>query len=291
MKQHVHVALCQVSVDWLNPERNREHLAAWVERAVRGTSDPLDLIVFPELSTTGYVRGRSREFGGKYLALAERIPGETTGRMQDLAKAFHLHIAFGLLRQHGRIPHTVYNSGVLVGPDGVVGIQDKLHIPGEEKHYFCEGEAVHVFHTAFGAVGLIVCYDAIYPEVARLMALDGAEILVILYAGPKYQRFVQERLLYLTSVRAVENRTYVLACKLVGLEGDLEYYGGTGIAAPTGEVVAWSGEAPEEKVIYGRLDEDLLREERAYAPVLRDRRPALYSRLALGLAALEDART
>lgn len=287
MKNAVEVALCQVNPAWLDPDTNRNRMRSWVTRACEESLRPLDLIVFPELCLTGYVRGRTREFAREFSQVAEHADGETARVMADMAATHNIHIAFGFPRKHARIPFTVYNSASLVGPDGVVGTQDKIHLPAEEQHWFAHGESIDVFDTPIGNVGMAICYDAVFPEPSRILALKGAEIIIVLFAGPRHARSFPTRLCTLASVRASENRTYVVACKIVGQEGELEYYGGSAVAAPTGELLSCASDDDDEKILYATLSGELLAEERAYAPVFRDRRPEMYGTLTKTLKELQ----
>jgi predicted amidohydrolase len=236
----------------------------------------IDLIVFPELANAGYVKPRDREFGKRYLKAAEPIPGPTTRALSDAARDRGVHIVVGLAELHPTVGATLYNSAVLIGPAGrILGVHHKIHIPGEEKHYFYPGNTTDCFDTDFGRLGLVICYDFHFPELCRTLALKGAEILCAVFAGDRKRSYSERRFEYLAGARALENRHYVLACNRVGTEEERVFCGHSVVMAPTGEIVCQAA-STEEAVLRGKLHHDLLLEERAYTTTFRDRRPELY---------------
>lgn len=277
MKGTVNVALVQMHVAWLDPDRNIKRMLEFVDRI---TADgPVDLIVFPELANTGYVKPREREFGKLFLKAAEHIPGPTTEALAGAARERGIYIVVGIAQLHPEIPATLFNSAVLLGPAGnVLGIHHKNHIPGEEKHYFYPGNTTDCFSTDFGRLGIVICYDMHFPELCRTLALKGAEILCAVFAGDRKRAYGERRFEYLAGARAIENRNYVLACNRVGIEDDRDFCGHSIIMAPTAEVVAQAA-SDQETVLRAALQRDVLLEERAYTPTFRDRRPELYGLL------------
>ncbi len=271
MKEKVEVAAVQMDIAWLDPERNLERMLSFIEK-IRGEKE-VDLIVFPELANTGYVKQRDREFGKEYLKKAEKIPGPFTEALGDAAKRFGVYIISGFCELHPEIPGSIYNSAVMMGPTGgVVGVHHKLHIPGEENHYFYPGSTTDVYKTDLGTIGMLVCYDAIFPEISRVLTLKGAEIICVVFNRPK--RPAYDSLYHLGATRAYENRIYFIICNRVGKEVN-EFLGRSVIAGPDGQILSKSmGE--EEEVIHATLCWDKILEERAFFPVFADRRPDLY---------------
>lgn len=276
MKATVHVAAVQMDLAWLEPEKNVRRMG---ELAIRASQEQAtDLVVFPELANTGYVTQRSRDFGRKYAEQADTIPGYTTEELGRVAADRGLHIAVGVCQRHPTIPGTLYNAAVLIGPAGeLIGVHHKVHIPGEEKHYFYPGNTVGVHRTDLGTIGLMVCYDLRFPELARLMALQGAEMLIAVYNGPRRPRDIARRFEFTAAMRAQENQCYVVACNRTGSDGEVQFAGCSAIAAPTGDVLAVAGEG--EEVLRATFSRDLLLEERAFHTNFRDRRPDLYGPL------------
>ena len=276
MKEKVNVAAVQMDLTWLEPEKNVRRMC---ELAMRASQEQAtDLVVFPELANTGYVIQRSRDFGRKYLEQADTIPGYTTDELGRVAAERGLHIVVGICQRHPTIPGTLYNSAALIGPTGeVIGVHHKVHIPGEEKHYFYPGNTVAVHRTDLGNLGIMICYDLRFPELARLMALQGAEILIAVYNGPLRARDLAARFEFTACTRAQENQCYVVACNRTGTNGDVHFAGCSAIAAPTGGVLAVAKEG--EEVLRATFTRELLLEERAFHTNFRDRRPELYGPL------------
>jgi predicted amidohydrolase len=252
---------------------------------VRGIVEqgPVDLIVFPELANTGYVKGRLEEFNMQFIEQAEPIPGPTTDALGAVARQHSVHIVVGLAELHPHIPATLYNSAVLIDSEGqVVGVHHKLHIPAEEKHYFYPGSTTQVYYTALGTIGLLVCYDSEFPELPRLFSLQGAEILVGIYNwGWQVGTYGPGRLSRVAAVRALENKNFFIACGKVGVEDEHVFYGNSTIAGPDGEIMVESKPEHDEKesVLRACLKREQLLRERAINTTYRNRRPELYGLL------------
>src|SRR3972149_2682247 len=132
----------------------------------------VDLIVFPELATTGYENGKN------FTDQAQRVPGTSVNVMAQRAQESGVHIAFGLPTKE-KVESILFNSAVLIGPDGeVIGEYRKVHLKDEERMAFRAGYRYFAFECTFGIVGLMVGYDLAFPEVGRSLGLDGAELLV-----------------------------------------------------------------------------------------------------------------
>ena len=184
---------------------------------------------------------------------------------------------FGVSRRHPEIPGVLYNSSVLVGPDGeIIGIHDKVHSCLEEKNYYAAGNTMDVYDTSLGKIAMQICYDVRFPELARVHALKGAEIIVSIWAS-----FVQPGKVPSSSIidrcatRSMENALFFLGCNRSGQEGDRVYYGRSAISAPSGGAIAVS-DNDDEEVVRGTLNAQALIDQRAYLTVFRDRRPELY---------------
>jgi omega-amidase len=188
-----------------------------------------------------------------------------------------VHLVVGLLEAHPTVTGTMSNSAVLIGADGAVaGVYRKTHLPGEEKHYFGAGTELPVFDTPLGRLGLLVCADNSFPEAARVLALRGAEILVVPYNVRRMPNL--ELYVAMTATRAYENQVFVVACNRVGQDGDAIFQGRTAIAAPSGEILA-RAQAEEEGIVRASLDAELLVRARLFQSRYRDRRPDLYRAL------------
>jgi predicted amidohydrolase len=172
----------------------------------------------------------------------------------------------------------MYNTAVLIGPDGrCAGTYRKIHLPGEEKHYFYPGHEAAVLELALGRVGLLVCSDNSFPELPRLLALRGAEIHVVPYARRRMKN--PELYVGMTACRAYENQCFVVACNRVGREGEVIFEGRSAIAAPSGEILA-RAQGEEETIVRAALRAEDLVAARLHQSRFRDRRPDLYRALA-----------
>ncbi|MBN2305135.1 MAG: carbon-nitrogen hydrolase family protein [Anaerolineae bacterium] len=234
----------------------------------------VDLIVFPELATSGY------ELGVRFTEQAQRIPGPTVNLMAQRAAEFGVYIAFGMATKE-KVESVLFNSAVLVGPEGeMLGSYNKVHLRGEERMAFREGFRLPVIETEIGSLGLLLGWDLAFPEVARSLALDGAELLCVLSnweAGQmdEWRTYVQ--------ARAYENALYVAASNRVGEDVTLNFGGQSMIVGPRGKTYASlaeekdpeSGE-PREGYCVARVDLDEVRKCREEHQTLQARQPTVY---------------
>lgn len=221
--------------------------------------------------------------------LAEPIPGPSTGFYGELAKQLGLVIVTSLFEK--RAPGLYHNTAVVIEKDGTIaGIYRKMHIPDDpayyEKFYFTPGDlGFHPIQTSVGKLGVLVCWDQWYPEAARLMAMQGAEILIyptaIGYAAadtPDEQQ--RQRSAWTTVMRghAVANGLPVIAVNRVGFEPDpsqqtpgIQFWGSSFVAGPQGEMFYRASEDEEESLVID-IDLDHSENVRRWWPFLRDRR-------------------
>jgi predicted amidohydrolase len=281
MKATVRAAAVQFGGDWLDPDANRKRL---VERVLELGERGVELAVFPELATSGYCRtgeltAFDPDFARRYHACAETIPGPTTDALAEACAQHGMHVTVGVLERDATVPMLQYNSVALVGPSGLIGSYRKVHLPLSEKHYFRAGDELPVFETELGIVGLSICYDGRFPEHARTLALDGAEIICASWAVQEIPGLVDDTNLHWRSyVRAQENSVYFVSANRSGSEAGIAFIGHSAIAAPSGAVVAASA-TRDEDVVEAVLAADVLERNRQLLPVFADRRPELYSRL------------
>jgi predicted amidohydrolase len=237
------------------------------------TEQKVDLIVFPELVTTGY------ELGVRFTDVAQRTSGSAVNLMAQRAADYGTHIAFGLVTKE-RVESIIYNASVLVGSDGeFLGEYRKLHLPGEERLAFRPGFRLPVFETSFGQIGLLVGWDLAFPEAARSLALDGADILCLCANwghSPAQERsaFVEEWRTY-AQARASENAMYVVASNRIGEEYSYRFFGESMIVGPRGEVYASMDEEIEGYAV-STIDLDLVRSTREDSQLIQCRVPTAY---------------
>jgi predicted amidohydrolase len=258
------IAFYQFSPVFGDVEANRGKIAEVLKSA------QADLIALPELATSGYLF-TSRE---EVKALAEPIPGPTTEFLWQIARESGMHIVIGLPERDG---DALYNSAALVGPQGVVAHYRKAHLFYEEKLYFRPGDrAFPICKVQDAKVGLLICYDHMFPEAARTLALQGVQLIVHpsnLVMPGKGQ--------FTSRVRALENRVFwVLANRWGAEERDgkrLQYTGESQIVAPDGSLFA---EAPSEGDALEIVEVDPLQALDKHVTKLNDlfedRRPELY---------------
>lgn len=275
MKEKLVVAAVQTDIALFDMAANLDMIEKAVKKAK--VEQNADLVVFPELCSIGYIRERNKTFGHDYMMKADKVPGEFTGALGEIAKQNDCYIISGMTEAHPQIPATLYNSAVMVDPNGaVIGKHRKVHIPGYEKHYFIPANTNDVIHTDIGTFGIGICYDNQFAELTRTYALKGAEVLIMLWNMPKFSN-QPEMLQRLTSTRAFENRMFAVSVNRIGESSGMEFFGHSAIADPLGELIATAKE--EEAILYATLDRSMLITERAQMSIFRDRRPDLYGEL------------
>lgn len=236
------------------------------------TNQRVDLIAFPELATTGY------ENGVNFTDLAEQIPGYTTEFLGKLALDYHIHVIVGMVVKH-KVESIIYNSAVLIGPDGEpMGEYRKVHLKGEEKMAFRPGFKFPVFECAFGNVGMLLGWDLAFPEAARSLALEGAELIVVPanWEAPN----VEEWKTYLLT-RAYENSVFVGGANRIGDEYTYSFFGETMLIGPRGELYGEvprneEDNTPQEGWALGKVDLDAIKKYREELQLFQARQPAAY---------------
>jgi predicted amidohydrolase len=253
-------------------EDNLVAMSNWIRKVA--TEQRVDLIVFPELVTTG------RECGVSFTDFAQRVPGPSVNLIGQRASEYGVHIAFGLVTKE-RVESILHNTLVLVGPDGdLIGQYHKVHLRGEERMTFRPGYRYTVLETAFGAVGIVLGWDLAFPEVARSLALEGAELLVI--AANWEMPHSDEWRTYLRA-RAYENALFVSAANRVGAEPSYSFFGDSAIIGPRGQVYASLAEEldpetgePVEGYVVAKVDLDDVRRYREEFQLFQYREPNTY---------------
>jgi beta-ureidopropionase len=252
MKEFV-AACVQIAIKPNDVQANIDKAIVWLKKAV--TDFQAELIVFPETVTTGYETGLSPE---KLWDIVDEAPGSITSAIQEAAKELGTYVVWPSYRRGGE-RGVVYNSAILIGPDGeIVGIYDKTHpAPWERREgggWVEIGNRADVFETELGTIGMIICYDGDFPELSRLLAVKGAEIII---RASALQRSYD--IWYLTNAaRAYDNHVYMVACNLVGPDACGNYgFGHSMIVNP----IAWrlAQARGTEEIIAAKLDPDPLR--------------------------------
>tara|TARA_B100000686_G_scaffold344553_1_gene427396 strand:- start:185 stop:979 length:795 start_codon:yes stop_codon:yes gene_type:complete len=230
-----------------------------------------DLIVLPELCSTGYQFVSEQEA----LSLAEFIPdGVTTQRVLQWAKATNGVVVAGLAECERGV---VYNSAVIAGPQGVLGVYRKVHLFDMEKKIFRPGSGpLPVFDTGIGKVGIMICFDWRFPETCRTLAMKGAEVV----AHPS--NLILPHCPQAMITRCLENRIFAITADRVGVENrisgkKLKFIGQSQLVDPEGRVVHRASSEGEE-VWFGEVDLTEAR-QKSINPIndlFADRRTDLY---------------
>jgi predicted amidohydrolase len=268
----VKVMLVQMTPTLGDKEANFNTFKKFINKA---KSESVNLVVFPELSTTGYLNYDA------FYRLAEPIPGPFTSKVAGLLAGSTVHVVFGMPEASAEVEGALYNSAVLIGGKrGLVGKYRKLFLPGhsvfDEKRYFTPGSKAEVFSTCLGDIGLAICYDLYFPELARLYAMKGAQIIIYPTTSPSARRDFFEAL---TKARAIENGVFVILCNRTGVEEGLIYWGGSHIVSPSGVVLA-KAKYDEDDVVVAELDLGEVKRVRPFLPMLsKDTRHELYDEL------------
>ena len=279
-------------------ENNLNVMERFIARAAR---KDVDLLLFPELCLQGHW------VSAQVYAAAEPVPdGASVRRLESICGECGLTVSFGMA---ALVDNVVYNAQVLIGPEGYIGASCKLHMSGDEYLTYRGGDAVPVFDLGFCRTGHVICYDSLFPEVARSLALDGAEIILMPHAGRSGQwtSVAQEKERVLAAkagfkqhcaMRAIENAVFCVVNNQAGRAGHVSLYtrehdwqphhaGGILVYDPAGKIIAESKtDRVREEMVIADLDPAVLAQVRGTPNyTLRNRRPELYTALTRPLAA------
>jgi len=232
-----------------------------------------ELIVFGEMTLTGY------PCKDELSTLAESIHGPSTQKLKEIAKQTKKYIIFGMPLKDTSIKGILYNAAILIHPDEKINSYNKWFLPTfgpfEEKIFFDEGETLPVFDTTFGKIGICICYDIYFPEIAKAFSLQGADIIVCISASPSVTRPYFEKIL---PVRSIENTVFTIYANIVGNQEDLVFWGGSQAYDPLGNQMVKAAYFEESMVTFPLNLSDINR-SRANRPVIRDIRSAIYTDL------------
>ncbi len=239
-----------------------------IERHLKGVN--ADLIVLPELALTGYLFLNKKEV----FSLSEDIQnGPSVKRFIEIAKKNNLHIVAGFLERDGS---KLYNSAILVYPDGEVKVYRKVHLFFEEKLFFEPGNlGFPVFEVNGVRIGIMVCFDWVFPEAARSLALGGAEIIA--HPANLVLPYCQDAMI----TRSIENRVFTVTANRTGKDvrggKELSFTGKSQIVSPKGErILEFDGEEEGVKTI--EIEPTMAKDKNIteYNDLFRDRRPGVY---------------
>ena len=243
------------------------------------TKEGAGLAVFPECALCGYCF-ESLEEATPY---AESIPGTSTLKVAEACKRLNLHAVIGMLEKDGS---RYFNAAVLIGPQGIIGKYRKIHLPGLGIDKYVQpgdiGFAVH--DTPVGRIGLNICYDGSFPESSRVMALKGADLIVLPTNWPTGAEEFAE---YLVNARGLENNVFYAAVNRVGIERGFRFIGRSRIVDVLGKTLALASPDNEE-ILFAKIDPLKARNKRIVRVPgkheihrFNDRRPEFYSEIVL----------
>ncbi len=262
--RELNVAVVQMQPELTKMEDNVGKMAETVARIA--TEQPVDIIVFPELSVTGY------EGGARFAQMAQRVPGAVTNILGQHATDFGVHILIGMAVKED-VETVLYNGAVLIAPDGeVAGTYRKIHLPAEERLVFRPGYQIKPIETEIGVLGVMTGWDLAFPEMARSLMLSGAEIILLPAAWQVRDVDMWRTLLV---ARAYENDIFIAAANRIGEEPSYAFAGQSAVLSPAGEVLA-ALEEPEEGYVVVRLDLDEVRHRREESQIMLARQPGSY---------------
>jgi predicted amidohydrolase len=252
MKEFV-AACAQFAITPNDVPANIEKSIAWIERAANEYD--AELVVLPETVTTGFVTGL--DANGLWDLVGE-MPGKITAPVQRAAKSLGVHVVLPSYRR-GAERGVVYNSAALIDAKGeIVGIYDKTHpFPAERRDcggWTTLGNRAEVYETALGTVGMMICYDGDFPELSRLLAVQGAEMI----ARPSALLRSFDIWQMTNMARAYDNHVYLIAANAVGPDaGNNYYFGHSMIVTP----IAWrlAQARGGEEIVAAKLDPDPMR--------------------------------
>jgi len=222
----------------------------------------------------------------KYFKYAEKIDGPMISKMIEISKRTKIVLIVPFFEED-RIG-VYYNTAAVIDSGKMLGFYRKIHIPEEfmyyEKFYFTPGNAEFpIFNTSVGCIGIGICWDQYFPEVARILALKGAEIIyypsaVGIRQGTKdFCADAQDYWIMANKAQGQLNSVFIGAINRCGLEGNLQFWGGSFFFNPDGNIISVAGS--NDEVLVGELDFDKLKNIRQGFHFFRDRRPSMYKKI------------
>jgi predicted amidohydrolase len=255
---HLAISPVRVSVIQFDPQCGASNcqgnLARSLALAQQASDEGANLIVLPELANTGYAfLGRSEAFD-----LAENVPfGPSVQAWMEFARKQQVYLVAGLAEREGV---KLYDTAVLVGPDGFIGKYRKAHLWNQEKLWFTPGDVgFPVFDTPIGRIGLMICWDVWFPEVPRLLALQGADIICSLNnwvwtPPPLFDATGKCMASYLTIGAAHMNNVFIAAANRIGTDRGDRFLGCSLIAGTNGWPIGEVASADEQTILYADID-------------------------------------
>lgn len=257
-----------------------------LEAVRRAAAAGAQIVVLPELFRAPYF---CQQMTPDHFRYAEPIPGDGTRRIGEVARELGVVIVASLFEEQA--PGLYFNTTAVLDADGTLaGTYRKSHIPDDplyyEKFYFTPGDTgFRAIDTRFGRIGVLICWDQWYPEAARLMAMDGAEVLIYPTAigtiddeGEEQHRLQRDAWVTVQRGHAIANGCYVAAVNRAGREQELSFWGASFCAGPQGELLAEAGDEAGAILIVP-CSRQRMTATRQWWPFFRDRRVDLFGDL------------
>jgi predicted amidohydrolase len=258
----VEIALVQMEVVAGDLGRNISRAQEFISTIGK---DGADLVIFPELWTSGYDLEHANE-------LSAPINEGPFAQVQGWARDFSLTICGSMLEERDG---KYYNTQTVYSPTGeLLASYSKIHLFGlmNEPKFLSAGTNTSLVQLPYGLAGLSICYDLRFPELFRSYALQGVNLILLSAEWPRPRL---EHWRTLVRARAIENQCFVVACNCVGSNGSNEFFGHSLVVDPWGEIMIEGGE--QEEFISVQIDLDKVKEIRTRFPFFSDRREGIYS--------------
>lgn len=267
------IALIQMECQFGKIEHNVQKAINYIEEAAKNGAK---LVCLPESFNVGH-DGKDVL---KMKSLAEPLDGKTIARMREISRRLKIHLIASIIMlvDDGECE----NTSVFIDDNGnIIGIYSKTHPVGDERKYLKRGTEYPVWDTKLGKIGIAICYDACFPETTRILALKGAELIVVPSAW-RATHYFKEWWDINISCRALDNLLYIAAINQVGTTGKgTEIFAGkTQFVNPVGQLLSTCN-IEDEEILYQKVDLDRIEKDRELNTVLIDRHPEDYEILSL----------
>ncbi|HJV64656.1 MAG TPA: nitrilase-related carbon-nitrogen hydrolase [Geomonas sp.] len=265
------VALAQIKPKLGVVGDNMALAEAAIEKAIAAGAD---LVVFPELALTGYF------LKDLVPEVALRLDAPEIVRLKELSRRISIAVGFVEVSADYRF----FNSAIYLEKGEIVHVHRKVYLPTyglfDEQRYLARGDRFRAFDTRFGRFGIMICEDMWHLSAPYILAMDNATTLICLSSSPGRGMSDSEELgsaaawQKLTSTSAMFFNCRVFYCNRVGYEDGINFWGGSEVVAPSGEVLE-RGKLLDEDLVLATVDEGALRRERIFSPMMRDENMAL----------------
>jgi predicted amidohydrolase len=232
----IHVASIQIGIKLGRKEENLAKAIHYLEQAAAAGAD---LAVFPECALSGYLFDSKEEAG----FFAESLQGPSLQKISAICKGKQIYTVYTLLERADNC--NIYNTAVLLGPDGIIACYRKTHLPylGVDR-FVAAGESPYkIIDTPLGKIGLMICYDLRFPEPARVLSLLGAQVILL---PTNLSKGGEAHLNFFLRARACENKIFIISANRLGEEKGSAFVGCSKIVDPSGNYLAEASSEKEE---------------------------------------------